>query len=180
MTARVRYDNGLSIRIGKEIKKGLEDVGWTQQELANKLGVHHSAISNYVHGKSVPLPEVASLLSETLFNPKISELVIKSRMRKCVICEKEFVDNGNGGKPARTCGPSCRKVRRERERMGYTPRSGVVTNHRWEVVAEQVKKYCFECNPDGVCRDAGCHLRGISPLPLYDGRRLRLVLDRSA
>lgn len=167
MSAAQGKPTKLSTKIGRELKESMKQHGLTQEQLALLINRHHSSISNYIHGKAVPIPAIAAALSEALLNPRISEMVIESRMRTCVICERRFVDNGNGGPPARTCSASCRKLRHERERMGHAPRGSVVTNHRWEIVAEQVRKFCFDCNPDGVCRDGQCHLRGISPLPLH-------------
>ena len=51
------------------IREKREQLGWTQQFLAEKVGVTKNAISNYENGSRTPKWEVAIKLSEVLKIP---------------------------------------------------------------------------------------------------------------
>ena len=52
--------------IGSLIREALDNAGMTAKELATRIGVSASRVSEYIHGKTQPSLHVAKLLCETL------------------------------------------------------------------------------------------------------------------
>ena len=51
---------------GARIKRALDDAGWTQQELADRVGVRATAISNICLGKTLPSAPTLRRICEAL------------------------------------------------------------------------------------------------------------------
>lgn len=51
--------------------------------------------------------------------------------------------------------------KRASQRARYTKKQGFLLREHQDAVAA----HCRDCEPLGLCRDAECHLRGVSPLP---------------
>lgn len=164
-TAR-KTPNKHAAAFGRELLKALQERGVTRKAVAEAAGCEKSSVSNYALGLHLPQVERAVRLAEVLDWPKLAEIVVKARHRTCDVCGKTFTDNGNGGLSSRTCSHACRHLLWTRKRRYSGVRSGVVTNHRWEVAVEQIEKHCWDCEPDGLCKTPSCNLRGLSSLPL--------------
>ena len=65
----------------KEIKRIRENIGWSQIELANRIGISQSAITKYEAGSQIPSYEIGSKIFEILLkedlesNPNVTELM---------------------------------------------------------------------------------------------------------
>lgn len=155
-----------AIKFGVEICKALAERGVMRKTVYEALDLDRSTMSNYCKGKHLPKLETATRLAEILDWPKLADIVRLARQRKCQVCSKPFIDNSNRGLDTRTCSHSCRHLLWMRKSRYSQVRRGVVTNHRWEIAIEQIAKFCWDCQPQGLCEDDECHLRGLSPLPL--------------
>jgi transcriptional regulator with XRE-family HTH domain len=58
----------------KTIRQLREERGWTQIELAARLGLHHSAVSKWERGVTLPAPDALLRLAD-LFSVSVAELV---------------------------------------------------------------------------------------------------------
>ncbi len=54
------------LEISKKIAEGIQQSGFTQQEIAEKLGIRQQQISSYVHGKTLPALDTLSKLCSVL------------------------------------------------------------------------------------------------------------------
>jgi transcriptional regulator with XRE-family HTH domain len=63
--------------IGRWINRKLREAGWTQQQLAERLGVDRSAVSYWLQGGNITLDNLAQVLIE--FQAEWSELPIPAR-----------------------------------------------------------------------------------------------------
>ena len=52
--------------LGQEIRKIINELGWSQHTLANRAGLTQSAISKIVRGKSKPTPETMDAIGRAL------------------------------------------------------------------------------------------------------------------
>lgn len=64
--------------IGMNIKRRRKERGWTQQDLANKLGVERSVLAKYESGKIKNIPSDNIEKLEELFHLKHDELAVKA------------------------------------------------------------------------------------------------------
>ena len=58
----------------KTIRQLREERGWTQIELAARLGLHHTAVSKWERGVTLPAPDALLRLADT-FGVSVAELV---------------------------------------------------------------------------------------------------------
>lgn len=158
-------------KFGVEISKALAERGVTRKAVYEALSLDRSTMSNYCGGKNLPRMETAARLAEILDWPKLADIVRMARERKCQVCGKAFIDNSNKGLTTKSCSHACRHLLWMRKTRYQGVRRGVVTNHRWEIAIEQIAKFCWDCQPQGLCEDSECHLRGLSPLPLRKSDR---------
>lgn len=65
-------DYDLTISVGTRLRKAREDIGMSQVELANKIGVHRSTICLYENDKrSIPMNLVAKMASILEIDPAV-------------------------------------------------------------------------------------------------------------
>lgn len=68
----------LKEELGKEIKKGREDLGWSLRELGEKTGISYSYLSKLERGTHLPKPDIIIKLSDALGN-NIASLIIECK-----------------------------------------------------------------------------------------------------
>jgi transcriptional regulator with XRE-family HTH domain len=68
--------------IGKWINRKLRDSGWTQQDLADRLGVDRSAVAYWIRGGNITLDNLAQALIE--FKSQWSDLPVPARQEMAV------------------------------------------------------------------------------------------------
>jgi transcriptional regulator with XRE-family HTH domain len=90
--------------IGKWINRKLREAGWTQQDLADRLGVDRSAVAYWVRGGNITLDNLAQALIE--FKSQWSELPLPARQELAVAAYlaaltfvREKLDGGRQFKP---------------------------------------------------------------------------------
>lgn len=174
-----------ALTFGREFVKAYETRGIPRSELWRTTGIGQTSLDNYRTGSVLPRTEVAATLAAVLEWPRLLEIVRRARTKSCVRCRRSFrVEGGDTGRKV-YCGPTCRelatqeKVASRRLRIGGQTddrrqtaaaiarlRSGIrIAEGRAAELASAIDAMCRECEPDGVCRTAGCPLRAFSPLP---------------
>jgi transcriptional regulator with XRE-family HTH domain len=136
--------------------------GISVKRLASVAGVNRGTLQNYAKGHSLPSLETARRLAEVLVDDELVGIVRRSRTYICPVDHREFTFGGNTGRLY--CSIECRNV-------AIKARAGVQANRfvaerRLAVFAGAVDAFCRTCEPEGVCADATCPLRAVSPLPL--------------
>lgn len=128
--------------------------GVNKVALAEAVGTSASAIYCYRSAKILPTVQIASRLSDALFDGSILEMVVKMRTRSCGICGKATVDQGT--KPRLFCSIECQRLSVKGVSTKFDK-----TDPRERAIAAM----CLTCEPSGVCRTLECPLRAVSPLP---------------
>ncbi|MGV0985015.1 MAG: helix-turn-helix domain-containing protein [Limnohabitans sp.] len=175
---------------GRELEKAAaaRNVSW--RELERQTGLGRSSLSNYRHGALLPKTEAAYALATVLGWPKLRDLIDAARQYRCQnpLCGRMY--RNDTGAPNRYCSRTCRdavasaKAAKSRantagnlERMGLPGRrtrseadrdrraAVRLTREEIRLYAACVEAFCRACEPEGMCRDAECDLRPVSPLP---------------
>ena len=137
-----------------------------RSDLYRATGVCSTLAKRWLEGACTPDHEHVITIAEHLAAPELVALSIRLRTGTCEGCGGlTFVNRGT--RRARFCGPRCRRRdmdRRRQRREGDQERKVLrlaVEEHRAAVLA-----HCLQCEPDRLCRDAGCALRPVSPLKI--------------
>ena len=159
-----------------ELDRALKARGTTVARLASALDMDRTAIARLRSGKATPMLETAAALAELLGAPALSRLAVEARTHTCATCGSSFVDAGRNGL-RKHCGDKCRSAahaRRQRPRTAERTQSGLrLATKRLTMFRDAVAAHCRDCEPEGICRDAGCHLREVSPLAFVPINRRR-------
>jgi transcriptional regulator with XRE-family HTH domain len=70
--------NGNTTALGERLRRLRSDRGWSQAQLANKLGVHQKQVSGYERGVHVPQTELLIRIAET-FSVSLDYLAFADR-----------------------------------------------------------------------------------------------------
>lgn len=177
----------LAAEFGRELMRAAVARNVTLKELERSLGIGHTTLWNYRAGRTLPRIEVATTLAVALDWPKLRGLVVKARTRTCGRsgCRATFI-NDIGSEARRYCSPSCghiaanvRQAAARGRSAGQTGspqakraqvqrlRSGLrIADDRARLLSDAIAAMCADCEPEGLCRTAGCPLRAHSPFPL--------------
>lgn len=158
-----------------DLRRAMTAKGLTQTALARAVGYGATNLHKALAGERIPAPDVVAALAEVLERPGLVGLAVAAMTGRCALCEAPFVRHHR--KPnTRYCGRLCQRAAAARQQRDWH-RSKTLTETR--MVRQRLDQhqlavlaFCRDCEPDGVCRDAGCRLRSVSPL--------RLVARRSA
>ena len=153
-------------KFAARLKRTLDGSGRYHYEIAEAVGLSRTTIAKYLQAGSLPTIKIAANLAKVLGDNELAHIVMEFRTKSCVICKKTFIDEGSTGSPRVACSQNCRVRYWYRRNKHQGVRNGTITEHRWEEVIEKVAAFCHDCGTNGVCPDARCHLRGISPLPV--------------
>lgn len=147
-----------------ELRRAMAARGLTNAATSALCGVPETSLSGYRNGKR-PHLTTAHRLAEALVWPRLIEIAIGAATKRCVVCDREFVDGGQQLR-AFACSRACyRTIRSRRMRDATEVRQERVYTalRRYE---QAVEAFCRECTlGDVACRDDECRLRPISPLP---------------
>lgn len=154
-------------RFTNEVRRAMAAKRVTGYALADALGVTQHQVNRWCHGQSIPLVKMATRIADALDAPMIVELVKQHRTYRCRTCKQPGITEGTGIR-RRYCSDTCRRIAKKLGKSG-PPISAV--GSRLRLYGEAVAEFCGECNPSGLCRDAECALRPVSPLPLAEGLR---------
>lgn len=139
----------------------------THKDLSRAIGTRHQTISDWLTGRTYPLPDVASRLADALDAPHLAYLVIAGRTITCELCGATSVASNKGGSPKIYCGIQCKSAASDRRQRGVTILESHLTRHRLRDHQEAVASMCRECTlGEGLCEQWQCPLRRVSPIPL--------------
>lgn len=144
------------------------------KKLAAALGVNPAIVSQYRQGHQLPRVARAAEIADALMAPHLLALCTKLRTIACEECGTEFVRDQRGGHLKRWCSKQCSDRYRTRVIYANDRRWTGKRYDTWKRKAEKlqasVNAMCRACEPEGACRDSGCELRSVSPLPLIEVR----------
>lgn len=154
-----------------ELNRAMTKNRLTIKALAARTGIHAQTISNLRRGINSPRPQTASTLADALHCDALAHLTEQARRRTCPVCAKNYVTQHTDARRMRFCSRQCQQVewRRHspkgdhRQRASYEKKTTMLLRE----YQAAVESFCRACEPtDFICRDAGCALRPISPLPV--------------
>lgn len=192
MTYTIPPDSPKALRaraFGDELVRALRARDIPLTGVAQAIGIGHTAIDHYRAGSLLPKTATALALAEVLDWPRLGEIVVAARTFVCDRpgCRRRYVHEG--GSRRRYCTPSCRTqaavqrvASRRLRQAGQTDdgrhraaavarlRSAArIADERARVAEAAIAAMCRDCEPQGLCRQADCSLRALSPLPLREG-----------
>lgn len=168
---------GMRAVFAAELTRALVARRVEQRVIAEAVGIGRSHLSDVRRGYRFPIHETAVALAEVLDWPRLASLSLELRTRACVVCGAPFVDVSH--QQTRVyCGHACWSTASKRRERGRRMDRSVVERHRLAAFQEAVDAFCRQCEPDAVCRDAGCRLRPVSPLPMARRDRQELPVLR--
>lgn len=157
-----------ALRFGALLDATLRARGIGHDSLARRIGgLGSSSVHNWVRGINLPRLETALRLAEALDEPRLAAIVREARTGACETCGAAFLNEG--GTPKRYCSEACRLVRQAMRSGTPTRERAVAAERRLALHRDAVAAYCAGCEPEMLCRDAGCALRPVSPLTLARG-----------
>lgn len=140
------------------------------RQLAARTGINVQTISNLRRGLNTPRPHTASALADALNWDSLAQMVMRDRSRTCRICRRTFITQHTDPNRMKWCSRKCQQVswRRDapkgdgRKRREYEKKTTMLLRDHQAAI----EAFCRSCSPvDFICRDSGCELRGLSPLP---------------
>lgn len=151
-----------------ELRRAMAARGMTCRSLAEAIGCASATIGSARKPTWRPNQQLAVAMAEVLDWDGLVGLSLKANTRECGYCGKAFVLQRM---PARFCSKRCREnVWQSRARYPQKKaerlRSRKLLDARLTLYQQAVAAFCKGCEPEGLCRDAGCALRPCSPLPL--------------
>ena len=158
------------------LRTAMKRAGYDQKTLAIEVGMSRWAVGCWVNGRTMPKGEVAARLAEVLDAPDLVGLTLDARRRVCAWCQGAYQATEKLT-VARFCTKECRVAwwHWERSQQAGERRLDNLVQTRTEVdrlrherrtLTSAIDAMCRACEWDGVCKDAGCALRDVSPLPL--------------
>lgn len=152
------------MNIAAEIRNAMTARNLSTTQLAEKAGLSRSTVDRALQGRrSSHLTYVA--LAEALSWDSIGNYSRRLHTFICATCGTEAVDLGIGRKERRYCQTRCNWVAIKRRRRTETAAGRVFVARRLSEHQAAVAAFCQSCEPDGLCRQADCPLRPVSPLP---------------
>lgn len=157
-----------AIRFGRELERAMKARGVGTRTIAEPLGSSRTSVMYWRTGRMLPRLETARRLAVVLDWPRLATMAVELRRKACHVCATEFVDD-SGSDNRVYCSASCQRVR-EKLAVGVDRRTAAALAERKLVVHQRaVAAFCAACEPDGRCVTPECPLRGVSPLPLFEG-----------
>lgn len=153
-----------------ELKRAMTIRGVTRADIYRPLGACSSLAKRWTTGEAFPDHGTVLAIADLLDWPHLVTLSLAARSGTCEACGAPTLAT-RGPRPPRFCGARC--IRRTRDRQLNARKRlqavGVVKRER-DLLREAVAAMCRGCEPEGLCRDAECALRPVSPLPLASAR----------
>lgn len=166
----------------RAFRRTLDARGVLQMDVARSIGVSASAVGNWYAGRKMPRLVNAAALSEALGDSRLFTLAREARRRDCEICGRPFLDAGRA-KRKRFCSMRCAQHASDARRGRASENQAHLNGRRLAHYVEVVDRYCWDCEPEGMCRTADCLLRvgKLSPLPfIEDGADAQPIRERSS
>lgn len=156
-----------------DLRRALRTRNQTRPDLVRLTGACSTLVKKWLEGASYPDHPTVVVLADHLDWPQLVERSIADRTGTCEACSgPAFTIRGSA--PPRFCGTRCRRRASDRRKYGRVlTQDRKVLRYRLEEHVEAVRAYCRACEPEGLCRDDGCALRSVSPLPFVALVQLR-------
>lgn len=149
-----------------DLRRALRTRNQTRPDLVKATGACSTLVKNWLEGKAYPDHPTVVVLADHLDWPQLVERSIADRTGTCEACGNPTFTT-RGAVPARFCGVRCRRRASDRRKYGRKlTQDRKILRYRLEEHEAAVRAYCFGCSPEGVCVEADCTLRPVSPLPL--------------
>lgn len=165
--------NERAVKWGALLDREMKAASMTSQALANLLGVSHKTVWRWRSGKSIALIENAQQIAFELSQPALLRMAQVPRSKVCSLpdCGQPFIDIGRHAR-ARYCSRKCQHTAHTRKRREKIDVQQQINTRRLRHKEETIRLFCMSCEPDGICRDAGCVIqeRGDSPLKFVPKR----------
>ncbi|MBA3875618.1 MAG: hypothetical protein C0498_01555 [Anaerolinea sp.] len=136
--------------------------GTSHTQVGEALGVSRQRVREWTTG-ALPTVANAARLAEALADESLLVICREARTRACLSCGRSFLAEN---RRRRFCGPVCGSINLALRGRVKTASLG---ERRLGLLEGAVESFCVACEPALVCRDAGCPLRPVSPLPLAAG-----------
>lgn len=150
--------------------------GFNQTSLAAALGIPRSTVCSWADGRTLPEGDWPARLARELEADDLAALAFAARSRVCDWCRGTY-QAGSRLSASHFCSQACR-VRWwhvEKSRRAGKRREEDIIQLRNEVerlrserhdLTTAVSRMCRICEWDGICKDAACPLRTVSPFPI--------------
>jgi transcriptional regulator with XRE-family HTH domain len=152
-------------RFARELERAMSERKVGSRPLAESVGCGRSAVQQWRHGSVLPRITMAQRLAEALDWPRLESLAAEVRRKECVVCKAGFVDD-SGSDNRVYCSMECRRVKASMDLGTDRRQRSSFAEHRLRSHMAAIAEMCRQCQPDGMCVDAECPLRAVSPLPL--------------
>ena len=151
-----RYSSGpwkaAAVRYSAALRDEMDRRGMNSITLARAIGVSCTAVGYYRQARYIPRPEIAGKIAEALTSTRLAGMTTMGAVIRCDQCGRERF---RGTTRRRYCSNECRTVANQ---LGL--------KQPVSQIQSAVDLFCRACEPEGVCRTAGCQLQPFSPLPL--------------
>jgi transcriptional regulator with XRE-family HTH domain len=145
-------------------------------DLAAHAGMTDRGLWALEHGKTFPRYTSACRIAEALGDTMLVDMIHARRWKDCVICGRRFLNLTDSDRKV-ICGLECKRRNQMAKTRGYEETHRENQLKRWRNQYERERKVaqahqlaviamCKSCEPAGLCRDAGCALRPVSPFPV--------------
>lgn len=156
-------------RWGEAVLRSMRERGMNDADVSRVSGVSHTTIATWRKGYKLANLHQGLDVATALNDDGLERLLWQLRTRACLSCGTPFV--AIRSPDARYCARSnCRAVKRQEARnarhMAERREVQRAATQSLRLIQKAVDAFCRGCEPEGVCRDAECALRGFSPLRL--------------
>jgi hypothetical protein len=155
------------------VKRAVKESGLRPTELSRSAGIAREHMQRMLRGDVAGSVEAWTRLCEALDKPGLMAHILPAFTRDCIVCTSPFVDTiirREGSRRYRmTCSVKCGATYSRRIKKAQNDRSAgrtlTMMRRKLEMYQEATVAFCKSCEPLGVCRNDGCELREVSPLP---------------
>lgn len=158
-----------AIRFGHELDRAMRKRGVGRRAVAQAIGGSDTSVMYWRTGRMLPRTLTATKLAEVLDWPRLASLASELRLKACLVCGTEFVDDSGSDNRA-YCQQACRRVKAKTVNGLDRSKRAANAERRLVTFRRAVAAYCEACEPEGRCVAPDCQLRPVSPLPLFDDR----------
>lgn len=155
-----------------ELRRAMRVRGLRITDVMARTGLSEATIVRHRRGIDIPRLATAATYAEALDWPSLLAIVSEARQGACELCGAPFVDAGKARR-RRFCGMRCQRTVSNRQwRRSEREVPSRIMRTRLDVFHAAVAAHCRGCEPEGLCRDAECALRPVSPLAYVAMRRV--------
>lgn len=149
------------------LRNAMTVAGYRPSQLARELGYAPTTVDNWLSRGTLPEITRLAAVADFLAAPHLVQIVMRATSRRCRRCHRRFSASPRIAYKALYCSGACKRAvaRAQKSRRGISAR-----RVRTAKLERAIAEHCRGCEPLGLCRDAGCALRPVSPLPLIAWR----------